>query len=67
MTNCCLEPWPDAMEVLAGQRKADASALLEHHAPLRARLREQNAGQRCGWRPGRRSRTPGLGVAPRAA
>jgi peptidyl-dipeptidase A len=42
-------PWPDAMETLTGQRKADASALLEYYAPLRAWLREQNAGQRCGW------------------
>jgi peptidyl-dipeptidase A len=42
-------PWPDAMEALTGQRKADASALLEYYAPLRAWLHEQNAGQKCGW------------------
>jgi peptidyl-dipeptidase A len=42
-------PWPDAMQALTGQRAADASALLEYYAPLRAWLREQNAGQRCGW------------------
>jgi peptidyl-dipeptidase A len=42
-------PWPDAMEAITGQRKADASALLEYYAPLRAWLHEQNAGQRCGW------------------
>jgi len=42
-------PWPDAMEALTGQRKADASALLEYYAPLRAWLRRQNAGQKCGW------------------
>ncbi len=42
-------PWPDAMEALTGQRKADATALLEYYAPLRAWLRKQNAGRRCGW------------------
>jgi peptidyl-dipeptidase A len=42
-------PWPDAMQALTGQRKADASALLEYYAPLRAWLRKQNAGQTCGW------------------
>ena len=42
-------PWPDAMEALTGQRKADAGPLLEYFAPLRAWLREQNEGQQCGW------------------
>lgn len=42
-------PWPDAYEALTGKRQADASALLEYFAPLRAWLREQNAGKTCGW------------------
>lgn len=42
-------PWPDAMEALTGQRRADATALLEYYAPLRAWLSEQNAGRTCGW------------------
>jgi peptidyl-dipeptidase A len=42
-------PWPDAMEALTGQRKADATALLDYYAPLRAWLEKQNAGRRCGW------------------
>ncbi len=42
-------PWPDAMEALTGRREADATALLEYYAPLRAWLREQNAGRTCGW------------------
>jgi peptidyl-dipeptidase A len=42
-------PWPDAMEVLTGQRQADAGPLLEYFAPLRAWLAEQNLGKRCGW------------------
>jgi peptidyl-dipeptidase A len=42
-------PWPDAMEAISGERRADASALLEYFAPLRAYLAEQNKSQRCGW------------------
>ena len=42
-------PWPDALEVLSGERQADASAMLEYFEPLRAWLREQNKGQTCGW------------------
>ncbi len=42
-------PWPDAMEALTGQRKADAGAILEYYAPLRAWLKKQNAGRTCGW------------------
>jgi peptidyl-dipeptidase A len=42
-------PWPDAMEALTGQRKADAGPLLAYYAPLRAWLRKQNAGKPCGW------------------
>ena len=42
-------PWPDAMEALTGQRKADARPLLTYYAPLRAWLQKQNAGKQCGW------------------
>jgi peptidyl-dipeptidase A len=42
-------PWPDAMEALTGQRRADATALLAYYAPLRAWLKKQNAGRTCGW------------------
>jgi peptidyl-dipeptidase A len=42
-------PWPDAMEALTGQRRADARPLLEYYAPLREWLRKQNAGKQCGW------------------
>jgi peptidyl-dipeptidase A len=28
------KPWPDAMEVITGQRKMDASAILEYFKPL---------------------------------
>jgi len=41
--------WPEAYQVLTGTRRADASALLEYFAPLRAWLEKQNAGRTCGW------------------
>ncbi len=43
------KPWPDAMEVLTGQRQADASAILDYYAPLKKWLDRQNRGQQCGW------------------
>lgn len=42
-------PWPDALEAMTGTREMDAGPLLEYFAPLRAYLKEQNAGQTCGW------------------
>jgi peptidyl-dipeptidase A len=42
-------PWPDAMEALSGERRADASAMLEYFAPLREYLRAQNQGKRCSY------------------
>ncbi|XP_023310931.1 angiotensin-converting enzyme-like [Anoplophora glabripennis] len=35
-------PWPDAMEVLTGQRKMDASDLLEYFKPLQKWLEKEN-------------------------
>jgi peptidyl-dipeptidase A len=43
------KPWPDALEVLTGQRQMDASALLDYFAPLQKWLDEQNKGQKVGW------------------
>ena len=43
------KPWPDALEVLAGQRQMDASAILNYFAPLQKWLDEQNKGQKVGW------------------
>jgi peptidyl-dipeptidase A len=36
------KPWPQAMEVLTGQKDADASALADYFAPLKTWLDEQN-------------------------
>ena len=43
------KPWPEAYAAITGQPRADASALLEYFAPLRAWLARQNAGRQCGW------------------
>jgi peptidyl-dipeptidase A len=37
------KPWPDALEVLTGERKMDATAILDYFAPLKTWLDEQNA------------------------
>ena len=42
-------PWPDALEAMTGQRRMDASALLEYFAPLQKWLDEQNQGKKIGW------------------
>jgi peptidyl-dipeptidase A len=42
-------PWPDALQELTGERRMDASAMLEYFAPLKKWLDEQNAGQPVGW------------------
>ncbi len=43
------QPWPNALEVVTGQREMDATAILDYFAPLQAWLDEQNAGRSCGW------------------
>ncbi|HVJ92756.1 MAG TPA: M2 family metallopeptidase [Labilithrix sp.] len=43
------KPWPEALTVLSGETRADASALVEYFAPLRAWLKDQNKGEQCGW------------------
>jgi peptidyl-dipeptidase A len=43
------KPWPDALEVIGGGRKADAGAMLEYFAPLMAWLGVENQGRQCGW------------------
>lgn len=35
-------PWPDALEVLTGQRTMDASGLLEYFKPLQSWLEDYN-------------------------
>lgn len=42
-------PWPEALEALTGERRMDASAILEYFAPLHDWLKKQNRGRKCGW------------------
>ncbi|HXE79709.1 MAG TPA: M2 family metallopeptidase [Vicinamibacterales bacterium] len=42
-------PWPDALEALTGQRRVDATAMLDYFAPLKKWLDEQNKGEKVGW------------------
>ncbi|MGI0070641.1 MAG: M2 family metallopeptidase [Thermoplasmata archaeon] len=41
--------WPDALETLTGERRMDASGLLEYFAPLQRWLDQQNVGKPSGW------------------
>ena len=45
------KPWPEAMEVLTGQRKMDADALLEYFNPLYEWIKGENEklGAYVGW------------------
>jgi len=43
------KPWPDALEAFTGTREMDGSALVAYFAPLQTWLKQQNAGQKCGW------------------
>ena len=36
------KPWPDALEVLTGQRQIDATAMADYFAPLKSWLDDQN-------------------------
>ena len=43
------QPWPDALEAIAGERRMSAQGLLEYFAPLQRWLDEQNRGVATGW------------------
>lgn len=45
------KPWPEALEVLTGQKQMDATAIADYFAPLKAWLDEQNKknGYPVGW------------------
>ena len=42
-------PWPEALEALTGEKKMDATAILDYFAPLKKWLDEQNSGEKVGW------------------
>lgn len=45
------KPWPEAFEILTGQRKMEASALIEYFKPLQDWLEKKNkeTGAHIGW------------------
>lgn len=45
------KPWKDAMEALTGQRRMDASAIIEYFQPLVKWLTEENEknNEKIGW------------------
>lgn len=47
------KPWPDAMEILTGTRKMDASGVLGYFKPLHDWLKAENEknGEFVGWEP----------------
>ncbi|MBV9155944.1 MAG: M2 family metallopeptidase [Acidobacteriaceae bacterium] len=45
----CSKPWPEAMKVMTGEDKADASAIIEYFQPLIEWLKAQNQGKNLGW------------------
>jgi peptidyl-dipeptidase A len=44
-------PWPEALEVMTGEKQMDATAILDYFAPLKKWLDEQNAkdGAKLDW------------------
>jgi peptidyl-dipeptidase A len=42
-------PWPEALAVVDGQPRMDATAILDYYAPLKKWLDEQNKGKPVGW------------------
>jgi peptidyl-dipeptidase A len=45
----CSKPWPEALSVIAGTDRMDATALTDYFAPLQKWLDEQNKGKAVGW------------------
>jgi peptidyl-dipeptidase A len=43
------KPWPDALDVIAGTKQMDASAIIDYFAPLDKWLDEQLKGAKTGW------------------
>ena len=43
------KPWPEALKAVAGEDRADASAMMEYFKPLLTWLREENKRVKIGW------------------
>jgi peptidyl-dipeptidase A len=42
-------PWPEALAEISGEKRMDATAIIDYYQPLLAWLDEQNKGEQCGW------------------
>ena len=42
-------PWPEALKALTGDRRMDATAIIDYFQPLLEWLKEQNKDAICGW------------------
>jgi peptidyl-dipeptidase A len=42
-------PWPEALEAMTGERRMDATAILDYFGPLKVWLDQQNHGRPVGW------------------
>lgn len=45
------QPWQQTLKEFTGTGRMDAGPLLEYFAPLQDWLKQQNAGEACGWTP----------------
>ena len=43
------KPWPEALRVLTGETRMDATAIIDYYKPLTDWLAAQNKGETCGW------------------
>jgi peptidyl-dipeptidase A len=43
------KPWPEALRVLTGETRMDATAIIDYYKPLTDWLALQNKGETCGW------------------
>jgi peptidyl-dipeptidase A len=49
LTMGCSKPWPEALAVVTGETRMDATAIRDYFAPLQKWLDEQNKGKPVGW------------------
>ncbi len=43
------KPWPEALKVMTGETRMDATAIVDYYKPLIEWLDGQNKGEQCGW------------------
>jgi peptidyl-dipeptidase A len=43
------KPWPQALKVMTGETRMDATAIIDYYKPLIEWLDGQNKGEQCGW------------------